>query len=113
MLQSQLGENYMVALNLVSSSPAGFPAIGALPMYLGLDLRGGVHFLLAGRHEGARSNKPLDRYKNDFRTELREEKIRYAGITREGQAVACSSAMPRSRQKAHATNCRTTSPDLR
>ena len=45
-LQKRLGEDYIVALNLLSSSPQWLAAIGALPMYLGLDLRGGVHFLL-------------------------------------------------------------------
>ncbi|HSB48461.1 MAG TPA: protein translocase subunit SecD, partial [Burkholderiales bacterium] len=45
-LQSQLGEDYVVALNLLSNSPRWLASIGALPMYLGLDLRGGVHFLL-------------------------------------------------------------------
>src|SRR5262245_46042504 len=45
-LQSKLGENYSVALNLLSRSPSWLRSIGALPMYLGLDLRGGVHFLM-------------------------------------------------------------------
>ena len=45
-LQTKLGDNYIVALNLLSASPRWLAAIGALPMYLGLDLRGGVHFLL-------------------------------------------------------------------
>ncbi|HKA39279.1 MAG TPA: protein translocase subunit SecD, partial [Burkholderiales bacterium] len=46
LLQAQLGEDYIVALNLLSNSPRWLAAIGAKPMYLGLDLRGGVHFLL-------------------------------------------------------------------
>src|SRR5436190_1179478 len=45
-LAAKLGENYVVALNLYSNSPKWLTAIGALPMYLGLDLRGGVHFLM-------------------------------------------------------------------
>src|SRR5512135_1990515 len=45
-LHAQFGEDYVVALNLLSRSPQWFADIGALPMYLGLDLRGGVHFLL-------------------------------------------------------------------
>ena len=52
-LQASLGENYIVALNLLSSSPRWLASIGALPMYLGLDLRGGRPFPAAGRHEGS------------------------------------------------------------
>ena len=53
MLQSVLGNGYMVALNLVPNSPQWLTSIGALPMYLGLDLRGGVHFMLQVDMKGA------------------------------------------------------------
>ncbi len=85
-LQEKLGENYIVALNLLSSSPQWLSSIGALPMYLGLDLRGGVHFLLQVDMKAA-LDKAADRYTTDIRSMLREKKVLYAGIAREGQSV--------------------------
>ncbi|MFN3749863.1 MAG: protein translocase subunit SecD [Thiobacillus sp.] len=85
-LQNGLGDNYSVALNLVSASPAWLTSINALPMYLGLDLRGGVHFLLEVDMKAA-LEKAAVRYQNEFRTELRNAKIRYGRIAREGNAV--------------------------
>ena len=76
-LQAKLGDNYIVALNLLSSSPQWLTAIGALPMYLGLDLRGGVHFLLQVDMKAA-LDKAADRYTTDIRSLLREKKIQYA-----------------------------------
>ena len=81
-----LGDNYTVALNLVSASPAWLTAIYARPMYLGLDLRGGVHFLLEVDMAAA-LDKAASRYQNDFRTDLRSEKIRYSRIEKVGQSV--------------------------
>ena len=86
-LQQKLGENYIVALNLLSSSPQWLSSIGALPMYLGLDLRGGVHFLLQVDMKAA-LDKAADRYLTDVRSLLREKKVQYAGIAREGQNVS-------------------------
>ena len=63
--------DYIVALNLVSASPAWLTAIGARPMYLGLDLRGGVHFLLQVDMQGA-LDKKLDSATGDVRTTLRD-----------------------------------------
>jgi preprotein translocase subunit SecD len=77
---------YIVALNLISSSPQWLTAIGALPMYLGLDLRGGVYFLLQVDMKAA-LDKAADRYVTDLRTLLRDKKIQYAGVGREGQEV--------------------------
>jgi preprotein translocase subunit SecD len=85
-LQKALGDNYIVALNLVSSSPRWLASIGALPMYLGLDLRGGVHFLLQVDMKAA-LDKAADRYLTDIRSLLREKKIIYSGIAREGPTV--------------------------
>jgi len=85
-LQAKLGDNYIVALNLLSSSPQWLTAIGALPMYLGLDLRGGVHFLLQVDMKAA-LDKAADRYTTDIRSLLREKKVQYAGIGREGPNV--------------------------
>src|SRR5450830_1960102 len=86
LLQAQLGDDYVVALNLLSNSPRWLTAIGALPMYLGLDLRGGVHFLLQVDMKAA-LDKATDRYVGDFRSSLRNERVAYLGISREGQAV--------------------------
>ena len=85
-LQAKLGSSYIVALNLLSSSPQWLTAIGALPMYLGLDLRGGVHFLLQVDMKAA-LDKAADRYTTDLRSLLRNEKISYAGVAREGNNV--------------------------
>jgi preprotein translocase subunit SecD len=84
-IQSELGENYVVALNLLSSAPRWLSSINARPMYLGLDLRGGVHFLLQVDMKGALT-KAADRYLADMRSTLRG-KIRYSTIAREGQTV--------------------------
>jgi len=86
-LQQKLGDNYIVALNLLSSSPRWLASIGALPMYLGLDLRGGVYFLLQVDMKAA-LDKAADRYLTDIRSLLREKKVQYAGIAKEGQSVA-------------------------
>ncbi|HEX7234131.1 MAG TPA: protein translocase subunit SecD, partial [Nitrosospira sp.] len=85
-LQSVLGNGYMVALNLLSNSPQWLASIGALPMYLGLDLRGGVHFMLQVDMKGALS-KALDRLSTDMRGSLREKKIPYAGLDKHGSQV--------------------------
>lgn len=86
LLQKQLGSDYLVALNLLSRSPSWLTSIGARPMYLGLDLRGGVHFLLQVDMKAA-LDKAAERYIGDFRLLLRKEKIAYLGIVRDGQQV--------------------------
>ncbi|HMA32341.1 MAG TPA: protein translocase subunit SecD [Casimicrobiaceae bacterium] len=86
LLQSKLGDNYIVALNLLSSSPQWLTSIGALPMYLGLDLRGGVHFLLQVDMKAA-LDKAADRYTTDIRSLMREKKVIYSGVGREGTNV--------------------------
>jgi len=85
-VQAKLGDNYIVALNLLSASPRWLASIGALPMYLGLDLRGGVHFLLQVDMKAA-LDKAADRYTTDIRSLLREKKVQYAGVAREGTNV--------------------------
>jgi preprotein translocase subunit SecD len=85
-LQSALGSRNTVALNLLSASPSWLNSIRALPMYLGLDLRGGVHFLLEVDMKAA-LEKAAIRYQGDIRSELRSEKIRYSRISREGNTV--------------------------
>jgi preprotein translocase subunit SecD len=85
-LQANLGNDYTVALNLLSRSPDWLRSLGAKPMYLGLDLRGGVHFLLQVDMKAA-LDKAAERFIGDFRTALRKERISYAGVSREGQTV--------------------------
>ncbi|GAB1384990.1 protein translocase subunit SecD [Melaminivora sp.] len=77
---------YIVALNLVSRSPDWLTALHARPMYLGLDLRGGVHFMLQVDMQAALTKK-AESYAGDLRTALREKGIRHGGVTREGQTV--------------------------
>jgi len=85
-LQSALGQDYVVALNLLSNSPSWLTAIGALPMYLGLDLRGGVHFLLQVDMRAA-LGKNLESLASDIRRNLRDKRIQYSGVTRKGQTL--------------------------
>ena len=85
-VQAALGEDYVVALNLLSRSPQWLTSIGALPMYLGLDLRGGVHFLMQVDMKSALT-KQLEAYTNDIRSLLREQRIQYSGVSRDGQSL--------------------------
>ena len=78
--------NYVVALNLLPASPHWLSAIHALPMYLGLDLRGGVHFLLQVDMQAA-TNKRIESLAGDVRSQLREKGIRHGGVAREGQQI--------------------------
>ena len=77
---------YVIALNLLSSSPQWLTSMNALPMYLGLDLRGGVHFLLQVDMKGALT-KRLDATAADLRSLLRDKNIRHGGIARDGERV--------------------------
>ena len=85
-LQNALGVNYVIALNLVSKSPSWLSKIGAIPMYLGLDLRGGVHFLLQVDMKAA-SEQAAESNLNDFRMTLRKERISYIGASRLNEIV--------------------------
>jgi preprotein translocase subunit SecD len=91
--------SYTVALNLLSASPNWLTAIRALPMYLGLDLRGGVHFLLQVDMKGALT-KRLDAFTGDIRTALRDKTIRHSGVTREGMTIVVRFRDPETRDKA-------------
>ena len=77
---------YVVALNLLSRSPAWLTALHAFPMYLGLDLRGGVHFMLQVDMQAALT-KRAESLAGDLRSSMREKNIRHSGITRNGQAI--------------------------
>jgi preprotein translocase subunit SecD len=85
-VKSTLGTDYTVALNLAPATPAWLSKLNALPMYLGLDLRGGVHFLMEVDMKAA-VDQAIERYSNDIRTLLRNERIRYAMIRAEEQGV--------------------------
>jgi len=78
--------SYIVALNLVSRSPQWMAKLRALPMYLGLDLRGGVHFLMQVDMKAALT-KRAEAYTGDIRSLLRDKSIRHAGISRDGNNV--------------------------
>jgi preprotein translocase subunit SecD len=78
--------SYVVALNLLSRSPAWLTALNAQPMYLGLDLRGGVHFMLQVDMQAALTKK-AESLAGDLRLVLREKNIRHGGISRNGQSI--------------------------
>lgn len=80
-LKSALGRGFTTALNLAPATPSWLRAIAAEPMYLGLDLRGGVHFLLEVDMDAA-VKQAEERYVGDIRGALRAEKIRYASIAK-------------------------------
>jgi preprotein translocase subunit SecD len=85
-LQAALKDDYIVALNLLSDNPDWLAAIGARPMYLGLDLRGGVHFLLQVDMRAALTKK-MEGHTNDIRSTLRDKRIPYSGVTRSGETL--------------------------
>ena len=78
--------SYIVALNLIARTPAWLSSLRAAPMYLGLDLRGGVHFMLQVDMQAALTKK-AEALAGDLRTAMREKNIRHAGISRNGQAI--------------------------
>lgn len=81
LISETLGNGYVIALNLAPKTPAWLTALGAAPMYLGLDLRGGVHFQMQV-DMNAVMRQAEERYVNDFRTQLRNEKLRYLTVIR-------------------------------
>jgi len=85
-LKSALDSQHIVALNLAPAVPGWLRALNASPMNLGLDLRGGVHFLLQVDMNAA-VVKALDRYEGEFRTTLRENKIRYVSVDNDGEII--------------------------
>jgi preprotein translocase subunit SecD len=85
-LKSELDLRHIVALNLAPATPGWLRALNAKPMNLGLDLRGGVHFLMEVDMDAA-IRQALNRYEGEFRGELRKEKIRYLGVSSETGGV--------------------------
>ena len=101
---------FTVALNLLPASPSWLSAIGAHPMYLGLDLRGGVHFLLQVDMQGALTAR-YDSMVTDLRAALRDQKIEQTSIERSGMSVVVSFNSENMRDRAIAA-LRTRNPDL-
>ncbi|MFP4161463.1 MAG: protein translocase subunit SecD, partial [Ectothiorhodospira sp.] len=85
-LGKALGDDYSVALNLAPATPGWLQAVNARPMNLGLDLRGGIHFLMEVDMDAVVDNVH-ERYASEFRTQLREADIRYQSIERDGEGV--------------------------
>ncbi|MDH5216335.1 MAG: protein translocase subunit SecD [Gammaproteobacteria bacterium] len=85
-VREALGTGHVVALNLAPATPEWLVSLNALPMYLGLDLRGGVHFLMEVDMNAA-VLQAYERNVGDYRTLLREEKVRYLSIDREGEVA--------------------------
>jgi preprotein translocase subunit SecD len=85
-LRETLGEDYVVALNLAPATPSWLASLGAEPMVLGLDLQGGVHFLMQVDMEAAETQR-LNNYVETIRTELRDAGIRYRSVRVSGDAV--------------------------
>jgi preprotein translocase subunit SecD len=79
-------QSFVIALNLISNTPSWLSSMGAMPMYLGLDLRGGVHFLLQVDMRGALQKK-LESLSTDVRSQLREKGMRHSGIERQGDSI--------------------------
>jgi preprotein translocase subunit SecD len=79
-------QSFVIALNLVSRSPAWLSLIHASPMYLGLDLRGGVHFMLQVDMQAALTKK-AESIAGDLRSQLREKNLRHSGINRVDQSI--------------------------
>ena len=81
-----LGDDYVTALTLLPDLPGWLKATGAQPMYLGLDLRGGIHVLIDVDIDAA-VKQALERYQSDIRTALRKEKLRYVTVKLQGSSV--------------------------
>ena len=93
---------YVIALNLLTASPQWLTSLNALPMYLGLDLRGGVHFLLQVDMPGA-LQKRLDSTAADLRSLLRDKNVRHAGINRDGDRIVIKFRDAETRERASKT----------
>ena len=85
-IEQKLGNNYIIALNLIANTPEWMTKLGANPMFLGLDLRGGVHFTMRVDMHAA-VDKTFDRISGDFRRQLRKDKIRTGNMRRSGDTL--------------------------
>ena len=100
-LRAGLGGDYVVALNLASTVPDWLAALGGKPMLLGLDLQGGVHFLMQVDRAAA-LDKHFESYVEDLRAMLREGRIRYRSVEREGNGIVATLAPGADVEKAQA-----------
>ena len=98
-VKKALGEQYVVALNLAHATPPWLRALGGKPMTLGLDLQGGVHFLMQVDMDTARGQQ-LDRFVDDLRASLRAESIRYVSVRREGNGLVAQLRSDEDRERA-------------
>ncbi|MDE1195467.1 MAG: protein translocase subunit SecD [Pseudomonas sp.] len=96
-----LGDDYVVALNLAQTTPKWLRSIGASPMKLGLDLSGGVHFLLEVDMDKALSAR-LNVYEGEVKSLLRKEKLRYRSLPQDGNAIQLGFSDTDSREQARA-----------
>ena len=88
-LEVELGGNYTQALTLSTDVPGWLRGMGALPMYLGLDLRGGIHVLIDVDMDAALAQS-MERYTGDIRSLMRTEKLRYTRVNQEGDSIVAS-----------------------
>jgi preprotein translocase subunit SecD len=98
-LRDPLGNDYVVALNLASSAPEWLAAIGAKPMLLGLDLQGGVHFMMQVDQKAA-LDKRLDALAEDVRVQLRDAGVRYESVERRADGAVVAQVAPQDAAKA-------------
>lgn len=98
-VRRELGDLYVVALNLAPTTPGWLKALGARPMKLGLDLRGGVHFLLEVDMAKALEQRQ-ESYVTEIRSKLREKKLAYRSVTERGQGFALKFENADDREKA-------------
>ncbi|MES9913563.1 MAG: protein translocase subunit SecD, partial [Candidatus Sedimenticola sp. 4PFRAG1] len=98
-LEEKLGSDYTQALTLSTDVPGWLRSMGALPMYLGLDLRGGIHVLIDVDMDSA-LKKAMERYTGDIRTHLRKEKLRYIKVSQAGDTVSVKYKTAEERDKA-------------
>lgn len=99
LLRDSLGNNYVVALNLAPSTPNWLRALSAEPMVLGLDLQGGVHFLMQVDMDAARVQR-LEGFTSDIRTILRQSNIRYRSVRMDRNAIIAELRSPEDRDRA-------------
>jgi preprotein translocase subunit SecD len=98
-VKKAVGEQYVVALNLAHATPPWLRALGGKPMTLGLDLQGGVHFLMQVDMDTARGQQ-LDRFVDDLRASLRADSIRYVSVRREGNGLVAQLRSDEDRERA-------------
>jgi preprotein translocase subunit SecD len=98
-VKKAVGEQYIVALNLAHATPPWLRKLGGKPMTLGLDLQGGVHFLMQVDMDTARGQQ-LDRFVDDLRSALRADGIRYVSVRREGNGMVAQLRSSEDRDRA-------------